>query len=322
MRVISVNKTIFTKLLKCFDLKVGLYFVFIITLSIVNSSCKQEPTYKGPQIGDYPLTQATKTYHFAIHPLHNPAKLVEEYQPLMNYLSERIEGITFKTEASRDYGRFEEKYKSRKDEFILPNPWQTIQAMDNGYNVIAMAGESKDFKGIFIVRKDGIINKPINLKGSAVSYPSPTALAACIMPQYFLHTSGINVSKDIENKYVGSQESSIMNVYLKKSTVGATWPPPWRSFQKDHPKEASALEVIWETKSLINNSVMVRDNVPNKIKDQVSILLNGLHTSKQGREILVGMETARFYIATNKSYDTVKNYIKRFEREVRKIEIE
>ena len=68
--------------------------------------------------------------------------------------------------------------------------------------------------------------------------------------------------RDIENRYVGSQESSIMNAYLGQTAAGATWPPPWRAFQKEHPREAAELKVIWETESLVNNSVMVRDDVP------------------------------------------------------------
>lgn len=284
-------------------------------------SCKQEPKHKGPIFSDSPTSKILTTYHFAIHPLHNPAKLIEEYQPLMNYLIENIEGVQFTVEASRDYANFEEKYTNRKPEFILPNPWQTLQAINVGYNVIATAGEPEDFKGIFIVRKDGNINEPINLKGSAVSYPSPTALAACIMPQYFLHTHGININNDIENKYVGSQMSSIMNVFLKNTVAGATWPPPWRSFKKDYPKEASELKVLWETESLINNSVMVRDDVPIHIKEKVIQSLINLHKTSQGKEILKGMETDRFFLATNESYDLVKKYINTFESEVRKIEL-
>ena len=34
------------------------------------------------------------------------------------------------------------------------------------------------------------IKLPADLKGEVVSHPSSTALAACIMPQYFLHTHG------------------------------------------------------------------------------------------------------------------------------------
>jgi len=66
------------------------------------------------------------------------------------------------------------------------------------------------------------------------------------MPQRYLFNNGIDINKDIENRYVGSQESSIMNALLGESAAGATWPPPWRLFQKDHPEEAAKLEVIWK----------------------------------------------------------------------------
>lgn len=69
----------------------------------------------------------------------------------------------------------------------MPNPWQTIQAQKVGYKVLAMWGKAQDFKGIFIVREKSTVKVPADLRGKAVSYPSPTALAAAIMPQYFLH---------------------------------------------------------------------------------------------------------------------------------------
>jgi len=34
--------------------------------------------------------RTSPVYHFAVHPLHNPAKLIEEYQPLMDYLNGRL----------------------------------------------------------------------------------------------------------------------------------------------------------------------------------------------------------------------------------------
>jgi phosphonate transport system substrate-binding protein len=142
-----------------------------------------------------------------------------------------------------------------------------------------MAGDPEDFKGLLIVRKDSGIESPLDLKGKKVSYPSPTALAACIMPQYFLHTQGIDINKDITNLYVGSQESSIMNVFLKTSSAGATWPPPWRDFQKTHPKEAAELKAIWDIESLVNNSVMVREDIPDSISSQVQKILVGLKTT-------------------------------------------
>lgn len=300
------------------NLKRILGFSFVLVLSLLISGCKQGAKSTGPKYGESKSSEIP-IYHFVVHPLHNPSKLMQSYQPLMDYLNEKLIGAQLILEASRDYANFEEKYKYGMPDFLLPNPWQTLEAMNSGYSVIAMAGEANDFKGIFIVRTDGDINVPADLKGKAVSYPSPTALAACIMPQYFLHTQGINVNKDIENRYVGSQESSIMNVYLKKTVAGATWPPPWRIFQKEYIKEAAELKIIWETEPLINNSVMVHNDVPADIREQVQKYLLELHETKQGKTILAGIETARFITASDKDYDVVRDYIERFENEIRKV---
>jgi len=297
--------------------------VFICFLLIVPgiTNCSKEGENAGPRYGADSKEGKIPVYSFAVHPLHNPNKLMEAYRPLIDYLNSRVKGAMFRLEASRDYASYEEKYRARKPEFLLPNPWQTLQAMKTGYRVIAMAGEPFDFRGIFIVRKDSGIRTPQDLRGRAVSYPSPTALAACIMPQYYLYRQGINVNRDIENRYVGSQESSIMNVYLKKTAAGATWPPPWRAFQKDYSIEASELKVAWETGPLINNSVMIRGDIPAEVREQVKKHLTDLHKTGPGKAILAGMETARFIPAEDNDYDIVRVYVERFEREVRKVEV-
>ncbi|MFA7279956.1 MAG: PhnD/SsuA/transferrin family substrate-binding protein [Sterolibacterium sp.] len=282
--------------------------------------CGREPGNQGPQFGTKLSSSGKAEYRFAVHPRHNPAKLIQAYQPLIDHLNGRLQDARLTLEASRDYANFEEKYRARKPEFILPNPWQTLQAITAGYRVIAMAGEPRDFTGIFVVRKDSGLMRPADLKGQAVSYPSSTALAACIMPQYFLHSHGINVNTDIENRYVGSQESSIMNAYLKLTAAGATWPTPWRAFQKEHPQEAAELKVMWETEPLINNAVMARNDVPAPVVEQVRVLLLGLEETAEGKAILTGMETARFLAAADREYDVVRRYVARFEQEVRPVE--
>ncbi len=292
----------------------------LLLLAFTVAGCRREKENTGPQYGEEPKAGGMPVYSLAIHPLHNPKKLIQVYQPLIDYLNPRIHGVKFIVEASRDYAHYEEKYQARKPEILLANPWQTLQAIMAGYHVIAMAGEPGDFKGIFIVRRDSGIRTPSDLKDKAVSYPSPTALAACIMPQYFLHLHGIDVTRDIENRYVGSQESSIMNAFLGKTAAAATWPPPWRAFQKDHPREAAELQVAWETEPLINNSVMIRNDIGSEMSEQVEKLLAGLDATEEGTAILTGMETARFIPASDKDYDVVTTYIERFEKEVRTVE--
>ncbi len=294
--------------------------LFGILFGTMLSACDRYPDEQPLQYRNAPSASANPVYRFAVHPLHNPKKLGAAYQPLIDLLNARIPGSHFELEASRDYRAYEEKYRGRGPEFLLPNPWQTTKAIQLGYRVIAMAGDAEDFRGIFVVRRDSGIKHPADLRGKTVSYPSPTALAACVMPQYFLHAQGIDIHKDITNAYVGSQESSIMNAYLGQSAAGATWPLPWRLFQQDHPAEAAQLEVIWETPPLLNNSVMVRNDVPVALAGEVQALLLQLHNDETGRRILAGMATSRFHPADNNSYAKVERYIQTFERDVRPVE--
>lgn len=292
----------------------------LLLLLFATSGCERADESAGPTYGSVKAEGGKPIYRFAIHPLHNPAKLFESYQPLIDYLDRQVPDAKFMLEASLDYQDFERKFRQRTPAFILPNPWQTIEAMKVGYHVIAMAGDAEDFKGVFIVRRDSGIAKPADLKGKAVSYPSPTALAACIMPQYWLHEQGVDVKRDIRNLYVGSQESAIMNAYLGQSAAGVTWPPPWRAFQSDHPREAAALIQIWETPPLINNSFMVRDDVPAPLAARVRSLLVGLGENPEGRAVLDKARTARFHPADDASYADVRKFIERFERDVRQVE--
>lgn len=301
---------------------IKLYKTVVLALFLLVFSfcgCSKEQQSQSPQYENSPQLSVEQTYHLAVHPLHNPKKLIQTYQPLVDHINRQLHGPTLIVEPSHDYSSFEDKVRMRNPQFLLPNPWQTLEAMKVGYTVIAMVGKSEDFKGIFIVRRDSTITRPSDLKGKAVSYPAATALAACIMPQYFLFKQGINVNTQIDNRYVGSQESSIMNAYLGQVAAGVTWPQPWRSFQEDHPAEASQLKIMWETPHLINNSFMVRDDVPIAIREKVRSLLLNLHVTPEGRKILAGIETDQFYPASNTDYEIVRRYIAQFEKDVRPV---
>lgn len=292
----------------------------ISIIAILLLACDTKTEHIGPVYQDHSANTKVPCYSFAIHALYNPAKMLEVYMPLIDDINSKLEGAKIKLEASRDYGSFENKYINRKPELLFPNPWQTIQAIEKGYNVIATEDISNDFKGIFIVRKDGNIKNPKDLIGKKVSYPSSTALAACILPQIFLNKNGIDVNKDIENLYVGSQESSIKNVYLKNSSAAASYPIAWRTFEQDFPKEASELYVIWETETTIGNSVMVRDDIPENITLQIKKYFVELDSREKGQVILKKIKAKRYLDANNKDYLHLNLFFDKFDKEIRKIE--
>ena len=296
-----------------------LFRVVLAGMLLALAGCEPAEPTRGPVYGDAPVQPPKPVYRLAVHPLHNPAMLMRAYQPLADSLNAAIPEARFEIEASRNYAEYEAKIRARAPAFLLPNPWQTLQAMQVGYSVLAMAGDAADFKGLFIVRRDSPIKSVFDLKGRTLAYPSPTALAACIMPQWYLHQQGLDVMRDTASRYVGSQESAIMNAYLGQTDVGVTWPPPWRTFVRTHPAEAAKLKVLWQTPPLINNSVMARGDVPAALRVKVRARLAELHMQAPGRALLAGMETARFHVADDADYAVVSAFIERFEAAVRPV---
>ncbi|MCU7885524.1 MAG: phosphate/phosphite/phosphonate ABC transporter substrate-binding protein [Candidatus Thiodiazotropha sp. (ex Lucinoma annulata)] len=276
---------------------------------------KIESEYQ-PSFSDAPSVSVTE-YLFGIHPLHNPQRLFEVFGPLMDYLTEQVPGVRFKLEASRNYAVYDEKLYAHKFHFSLPNPFQTVNAVDKGYQIFAKMGDDHNFRGIILVRKDSGIKRVSDLKGKAVSYPAPTALAATMMPQYYLQTHGVDVLRELDNRYVGSQESSVMNVYLKQTAAASTWPPPWKALAKERQELEKELKVIWETEPLINNGLVVLPTVPKDIVQQVHDLLVNLHAHERGQKILEPMELSKFESASNVSYQVVRDFMKTFAHEVR-----
>ena len=261
----------------------------------------------------------SKIYLFGVHPLHNPERLFEVYQPLVDFINLNIQDAKLKLYASRNYAAYDERLFNGEFHFALPNPYQTIESIKHGYHVFGKMGDDNNFRGIILVRRDSDIEEVEDLIGKAVSYPAPTALAATMMPQWYFYTHGLDINKDIENRYVGSQESSIMNVYLDQTAAGATWPPPWQAIAKERPDIADALIVKWETEPILNNGLVFREDVPSGLVDIVSKLLFSLHTHEEGRIILNSMELSKFESANNSTYLPVVKFLERFEKEVRPI---
>ncbi|TAJ82857.1 MAG: phosphate/phosphite/phosphonate ABC transporter substrate-binding protein [Gallionellaceae bacterium] len=290
----------------------------LLAIVLLSACGKQEESYR-PGFSEQ-AANGTKEYVVGIHPLHNPKRLFEIYGPIVAYVEANIPGAHFRLEASRNYEEFEKKLYSGHFDFAMPNPYQTVRSLKHGYRIFGKMGNDEDFRGIILVRKDSGIRTVSDLKGKKVAYPAATALAATMMPQYYLHTHGLDVNRDIENLYVGSQESSIMNVLRGHVAAGATWPLPWKTFVRENPALAGQLEVKWQTGTLPNNGWVVRKNVPPELAARFAALLFGLEVSARGKDMLAHLPISRFEVATETTYEPVREFLKIFSATVRPIE--
>ena len=270
---------------------------------------------------DRPPVQA-KVYVFAIHPLYSPGRLFEKFTPIINYLNQQFDGFSLRLEASRDYPAFDVKIRAERPDFIVPNPFETLIGLKHHYHVHAKVDNDEVFRGIILVRKADSVRRVTDLKGATIAAPGPTALAATMMPKYFLHTHGLDVRRDVKYLYTGTQESTIMALALGNARAATTWPIPWRLFQKTRPDMAQRIRVAWRTRTLPSISVMAHEQVPRGVAEQVARALVDMSKTEEGRRLLQLSTFTGFVRADDATYAPVRAFIENYSRTVEPVRIE
>jgi phosphonate transport system substrate-binding protein len=290
--------------------------IAILVLSLCGVGCNRgaEQGY-APEYSIRPVS-GRNILLLGIPPYQNPQQLHEDYGPIIAYLNRNLSGVVIRLEASRSYSEFEKRMRERIFHFALPNPNQTLDSLKYGYRIFGKMGDDEKFRGVILVRTESGIRQVGDLKGKTLSFPAPTALAGTMMPLYFLHTHGVDANHDFRRLYTGSQESSIMNVYLGKSAAGATRLQQWEAFRRKYPDYARQLAVRWETQPLVNNGLVIRTDVSREIARKVASMLIALNTHDEGRRMLSAIHLSRFEPADRTAYTPVSTFMKRYSVEI------
>jgi phosphonate transport system substrate-binding protein len=292
--------------------------VLLLSAALLLGACGREDGGYAPRFSARPASAPAKpVYILGVLPVHNPQMLFDLFQPLVDDLNRHLEGVEIRLEASRDFPSYEEKLYKGHFQLAMPNPYEAVEAERRGYRFFARWNNDADFRGVCLVRKDGGIHTLRDLKGKAVAYPAPSALAATMMTQWYLRRHGLDVFEDIDNRYVGSHESAILNVLHGSTALGCTWPPPWRIFQKTRPTEAAQLEPLFQTETLPSVAVMARADVPPALVARLGDLLVHLNENEEGRRVLAPIEIPGFAHAGHATYLPVSDFIARFSKQVR-----
>lgn len=246
---------------------------------------------------------------FGVLPLQSPTKLARMFMPLLDYLKDKTgKEIAFIT--APDFTRFMQRYESGYYDIVYSNPYQYVRARNKqGYRVFArVAGEP--FTGLFIVKRGGSIRE-INsesLKGKTIAFVHPYACASALMSTAYLIEKGVDPSRDMSIKYVGSQDSVILSVKNGMVDIGVTWRPSLRLMES----LKNDIEVIAETFPQPQMPISVHPRVSTETELTIRNLLITLGDSEEGRGILNALELPMgFAEASDEEYEDVRTLAKK-----------
>lgn len=298
--------------------KVNLFFMSIFVI-LLNLGCdgmnEGQTSYKPTSIH-----QANVRYVIGVNAYLSSKEMFIAYRPIVDYLERHMNGIKFELATSKNFVEYEKRLNNSEFHFALSNPYQSLISFDHHYYPIAKMKNDEKFRGLLIARKDAHLRNYAQLNGKIISFAAPTAFAGTIMPKYYLWEHGVDVRHDMLVRYVGSHFSAIVNVYTGDAFVAGTWPLAWEQWKKENPDKASELEVVWETKPLMNNALSARFDVPDAVVQKVTQLLVGLDSTQEGRQLLIRAGFEGFEVTNRQSFVPVEEFLKRYTSTLGKIQ--
>lgn len=206
---------------------------------------------------------------FGVVPQQSTSKLIEAWQPLMDYLS-RTTGhkIIFRTEKS--IAMFLKVLESGNYDMAYSSPYHYVVAdKKHGYDALVRFNEL--ITGILVVKKDSNITSVEDIKTKSFLFPSPRAFAATLLPKYeFLAAYNYSIDEFNNLRYVNSHDSVYKGIIRNYGDIGGGIMRTYLRFEsKDE------LRIIYKTKDYPSHIISINSSLDSNVKTTIEeALLN------------------------------------------------
>ncbi len=239
-----------------------------------------------------------ETLSFGIVPQQSAKKLAKLWTPINSYLSKKV-GVKIQFSTANDIPTFEKRLLEGEYDIAYMNPYHyTVFHQKPGYEAIAKQKDKK-IKGIIVVAKDSPLTALDQLAGETLSFPSPAAFAASVLPRAKMSKDGINIIP----KYVSSHDSVYLTVSRGLFPAGGG---VMRTYNNTAPEVRENLRVLWSTPGYTPHAIAVHPRVDNDVKIKVQQALMEMASDPEGQVLLKTINFKALERAHNEDWDDVR----------------
>ena len=255
-----------------------------------------------------------KEMTFALLSTENAAEITRRWGPIIAHL-ERDLKVKIKSVTATDYRGSIEALKFKKADIGHLGPKSYVEASTNNYaNVepiaqLQLANGSLGYRSCLIVHADSDIFGPEDMAGKTFAFNDPNSTSGYLVPSTFFMTEmGIDPQKHFSKvTFSGSHEASILAVAAKKVEIASTNLPDLQQLTRENKVPRGGLRVIWVSKLIPNDPIVVRKDLPPSLKQalQESLLTMRARDPEAFKEI--GAWLGGFVKADDAKYQVIRD---------------
>jgi phosphonate transport system substrate-binding protein len=254
-----------------------------------------------------------KEVTFALLSTENAAEITRRWSPILAQLEKDL-GVKVKTVSATDYRGTIEALKFRKAELGHLGPKSYVEASTNNYaNVepiaqLQLANGSLGYRSCLIVHADSDIFSPEDLASKTFAFNDPNSTSGYLVPSaFFMMELGVDPKKHFSRvTFSGSHEASILAVAAKKVDVASTNLPDLQQLTRENKVPRGALRVVWVSRLIPNDPIVVRKDLPASFKSAVQESLTTMRARKPEAFKEIGAWVGNFVTADDAKYQVIR----------------
>jgi phosphonate transport system substrate-binding protein len=255
-----------------------------------------------------------KELTFALLSTENAAEVTRRWGPIIVQLEKDLR-IRVKSVTATDYRGTIEALKFKKAEIGHLGPKAYVEASTNNYaNVepvaqLQLANGSLGYRSCLIVHADSDMFSPEDTMGKTFAFNDPNSTSGYLVPSSFFMTEmSIDPQKHFSKViFSGSHEASILAVANRKVEVASTNLPDLQQLTRENKVPRGGLRVIWVSKLIPNDPVVVRKDLPPTLRAAIQESLVSMKSRNPEAFKEIGAWIGNFVSADDAKYQVIRD---------------
>ena len=255
-----------------------------------------------------------KEITFALLSTENAAEITRRWAPIMAQLEKDLK-VKVKTVTATDYRGTIEALKFRKAEIGHLGPKSYVEASTNNYaNVepiaqLRLGNGALGYRSCLIVHADSDLFSPEDMAGKTYAFNDPNSTSGYLVPSmFFMSEMSVEPQKYFSKViFSGSHEASILAVANKKVEIASTNLPDLQQLTRENKVPRGALRVIWVSKLIPNDPIVVRKDLPPSFKSAVQESLVSMSAKNPEAFKEIGAWLSGFVPADDGKYQVIRD---------------
>lgn len=248
-----------------------------------------------------------------VHPYNSASALYRAFNPLAEYLSEKI-GEPFTVHIAADYQSHINTVGTSKLGIGYMGPASYVKLVEQFGKKRILGRQAIDgkpvFQGKIIARKESAIMTLKDLVGKRFAFGDPNSTMSHLVPRYMLLEAGISAPDLAGYKFLGNHMNVALGVLSGDFDAGAV---KEAVFYKYEPR---GLKAIATTPALSEHLFVVSDRVPEDLVGKIREVLLHAHESEQGLRAIQAIKPniSAIVPAEDSDYDNLRVILRTLKR--------